>query len=263
MQMAEENNNKNTSQTAGLEQSTPIKSKKDTALERLSARHNGTSYDDDEAIFGAINEDYDADQESLNRYRDNEKRLTDMMDKDPRSAEFLSAWFNGDNPVVALVRQYGDEFLDYITDPENDGVIAKAQKDYLERVAKEKEFEELYQKNQEETEKVLDAYVDEVGEEVANETFSKLVTMAQDIIVGKVTKEYLDMFTKAKNHDKDVAEASHVGEVKGRNANITNKVELKKKGDGIPNLDSRSGGKMTKKPQPNRNSIFELAAQAK
>ena len=48
-----------------------VKSKRDTALERMKAKHPDRSFDDDEAFFGQINDDYDDYDERL---ADSQKR---------------------------------------------------------------------------------------------------------------------------------------------------------------------------------------------
>ena len=86
--MAENTNN---TQNAGAATQQTKKTKRDLALERLKTRHPDTDYADDEAIYGAINDDYDEDQKTLEGYKANEKAMSDMMTADPRSAAFLQA----------------------------------------------------------------------------------------------------------------------------------------------------------------------------
>lgn len=251
-------------QNVGSAPAEPVKSHRDIFLEKHGKRHEGSKYDDDEALFASINDDYDADQNELGGYRENSKKISSMLAENPAAAAFLTDMMKGGHPVLALIKQYGDEFMDYFTDPNNAEEIAKAHKEYLDRVAKNKEYEEQYADNMEKvTNPNVDALAEKVGEEKANDIIAQLEQMAQDIICGKVEQKYIDMFLKADGYDKDIAEAAHVGEVKGRNANIAKNVELRRKGDGVPSLDSHAAGQV--KPKNNRkvDSIFALAAQAK
>ena len=93
--MAENTNN---TQNAGAATQQAQKTKRDLALERLKIRHPDTDYADDEAIYGAINDDYDEDQKALEGYKANEKAMSDMMTADPRSAAFLQAMFQSTHP---------------------------------------------------------------------------------------------------------------------------------------------------------------------
>lgn len=230
--------NTNTAQNAGAAAQQATKTKRDLALERLKTRHPDTEYADDEAIYGAINDDYDEDQKAIEGYKANEKAVSDMISADPRASNFLQSMRNGKNPFVELVRTFGDDAIDYLSDPDNADEIAKAQEEYLKRVADGKKLDDEYAKNMEESMKVFAQMDEEFGEDTTNELVTKLMGVANDVIVGKFTKETLDLFRLAANHDKDVAEAAHEGEVRGKNSKHMQNLELRKKGDGTPDLSS-------------------------
>lgn len=225
-------------QTVGEAQKQATKTKRDMTLERLKARHPEAQYDDDESMYGAINDDYDADQKSIEGYKANEKALADMFSADPRSATFMQSMKKGGNPWVEIVRQFGDDALDYLSDPDNAEELATAQEEYLKNVSEGNKLSEEYDKNLEQSLKVLDEFEQEFGEDLTNELVSKLFVVANDVIRGKITKEALTMLKMASSHDEDVSNAAHEGEVKGRNANITSNIRLKKKDDGTPELGS-------------------------
>lgn len=70
--------------------------------------------------------------------------------------------------------------------------------------------------------------------------------MCNDANVGKITydnlKWFIDCMQKAGNYDADVASARRDGEVKGRNANIEEKMrKSKNETDGMPSLGGQSG----------------------
>lgn len=201
-------------------------------------------------------EEDDADQKALEGYKKNEADMADMFGKDPRSASFLKSWRQGENPVQQLVKQYGEDFLDYLSDPEHADEIADAQSEYLKRVSDGNKLQEQYDKNMAQSLDVIDKFEEEYGEEVANELVAKLMAVANDVVMGKVTKDALDMFRLASAHDEDVEDARHEGEVKGRNANITKNIRLKKRGDGTPNLDGKpTGAGRQKKPMPDLGAL--------
>jgi hypothetical protein len=250
--------NINTGQNAGTATQQATKTKRDLALERLKTRHPDTDYADDEAIYGAINDDYDADQKSLESYKANEKAMSDMMSADPKSAAFLQAMRAGKNPFVELVRTFGDDMVDYLTDPESADEVAAAQEDYLKRVAENNKLEEEYNKNMEESQKVFAQMDEEFGEDVTNDLVGKLMIVANDIIRGKFTKETLELFRMAKNHDQDVADAAHEGEVRGKNTKHVQNLQLRKKGDGTADLDSATADANQTDNQPNLGAIGRM-----
>ena len=215
-----------------------LKSKKDLFRERYSQSYPDLDMDDEEALYGQLNDDYDANESKLKTYEDDRKKLSDLFQSNPQSAIFLSDWANGSNPIIALVKAYGQDFIDYVNDPENAEEIAKAQAEYLEKQAKSKEFDELYAKNTQESLKVLSDMQAEKGlsdDETAS-VLEKILSVEEDLRQGKITPEILDMFMKAEKYDTDVDEARTEGEIAGKNAKIDNVLKLKSRGDGTPSL---------------------------
>lgn len=233
------------------------KSKRDITLERLKVKYPDGNFEDDEAIFSQINDDYDSYDNELATYKEHEKGLADMFSADPRSAAFLTDWRDGEDPVVGLVRKFGVEIKDVLDDPEMQEKIAEANKEYLERVAQEKELEETYQANLVESLETISSIQEEKGysDEQIDQAFEWLMGVIQDGVVGKFTPEIIDMAMKAQNYDADVAQAEAEGEVKGRNARIKEQLRTRKQGDGIAALDGKSGVTQEGEPMPNMGVI--------
>jgi hypothetical protein len=239
----------------------PIKTKRELVMERMASRHPDKDYSDDEALYGQIIEDVAQSDDEIAKYKEREQTFADMFTADPRSAQFMVNWRNGEDPTVGLIRQFGMEIKDAIDDPEMQEAIAQANKEYVERVAKEKEYEEMYKKNLEQTLSDLDAIQTEMGltDEQAENALMFLHTIASDGVLGKFTPESIKMALKAMNHDADVAQASHEGEVKGRNAKIEEKLRIKKKNDGTASLDGKNGGSGVKQSMPNLGALGRFA----
>lgn len=251
-------NNTNNEQNVGAATQQATKTKRDLALERLRARHPESEYADDEAIYGAINDDYDADQKAIEGYKANEKAMSDMMSADPKAAVFLQAMKQGQNPWLELVRNFGDDAIDYFSDPDNAEDIAAAQAENLKKVSEGNKLEEEYNKNIEQSYGVFDKFEEEHGEEVTNEIIGKMMVDANNIIRGKFSEDMLAMYLKAKNHDADVADAAHVGEVKGKNSKHQERLKLKKKGDGTADLDSATADSKPTDNQPDLGAIGRM-----
>ena len=236
------------------------KSKRDITLERLKVKYPDGNFEDDEAIFSHSNDDYDSYDNELATYKEHEKGLADMFSADPRSAAFLTDWRNGEDPVVGLVRKFGVEIKDVLDDPEMQEKIAEANKEYLDRVAQEKELEETYQANLAESLETISSIQEEKGysDEQIDQAFEWLMGVIQDGVIGKFTPEIIDMAMKAQNYDADVAQAEAEGEVRGRNAKIEEKLRTRKAGDGLVALEGNNGNTGSRKPQ----SMFDLANEA-
>ena len=63
--------NTNIEQNAGAAKQQDTKTKRDLVLERLKTRHPDTEYADDEAMYGAINDEYYTGQKALQGYKYN------------------------------------------------------------------------------------------------------------------------------------------------------------------------------------------------
>lgn len=240
----------------------PNKSKRDLALERMRGRYPDKSFDDDEALFGQINDDYDDYDKRIGDYKTHEKQLTDMYTSDPRSAAFLTEWSKGGDPAIMLVRMFGTDIKDAIDDPERQEEMAAANKEYVERVAKEKELDEEYQNNLAASLQYLDDLQAKNGldDDEVDGAMALLINIVRDGIMGKFSPESIDLAMKAINHDNDVSLASEEGEVRGRNAKIEEKLRRSKRSDGTANL----AGKNNAGGRGNRaQSIFDLANMAK
>lgn len=221
-----------------------IKSNREKYIERLKTKYPDREYADDEALFGQINDDYDYYDEELETSRKNDKALSDFMASNPRSAAFLTDWRNGEDPIVSLIRKFGDDFKAALEDPDKQEALAAANKEYAERIAKEKEYEEQYQKNISETYATITRVQQEKGftDDDIDNSMELLIGIMKDGILGKFTAESIEMAVKALRHDSDVEQADREGEVRGRNAKIEEKLRKRGRNDGTADLAGKNGG---------------------
>lgn len=238
-----------------------VMSRRDQQVERLRKRYPDKKFEDDEEIYGQISDDYDQYEQELEGYRGREKTLSDMFAADQRSAQLLTDMYNGNDPVLGLVRNFGVEIKDVLDDPEMQDKIAEANKDYVERIAKSKKLDDEYEKNMEATLETLRQFQAERG--MADEQIDKVVDfllgVVRDGVMGKFAPETLDLACKALNYDADVAAAGEEGQVAGRNAKITESLRKGAKGDGLAPLNGKNG-----QGAPNRRAqtMFDLANEA-
>lgn len=239
-----------------------VKSRRDQQLERLRKKYPGKKFEDDEEIYGQISDDYDQYEHDLDDYRGREKALGDMFSADPRSAQFLADMHNGQDPVLGLVKNFGIEIKDVLDNPEMQDKIAEANREYVERVARSKQLDEEYEKNMDASLATLRQFQEERGmnDEQIDAVADAMLTVVKDGVMGKFSRETLEMFVNAINHDSDVANASEEGRVAGRNAKIVEGLRKQNKGDGTSPLNGKNGGA----PKNKRNmDIFDFANAAK
>jgi hypothetical protein len=113
-----------------------VKSSRERFAERIKTKYPDKEFAGDEEIFAQINDDYDAYDGELSEYQKREKELYDLFSESPTSASFLTEWKNGGDPVVMMIRKYGDDFKAALDDEEKQEEIAAANKEYAERIAK-------------------------------------------------------------------------------------------------------------------------------
>ena len=238
-----------------------VKSKRESMSERLAAKYPDMDFADDEVMFGRISDDYDDYDSQLDGYKEREGKLATMFSSDPRSAHFLTSWSEGGDPVVEFVRRFGSDIKERLEDPEWVEELAAANKDFVERVAKEKELEEMYQNNIEESKKVMAEFQEENGltDDQLDEVMDFLNRIYTDALVGKYDKESMEMALNAINYDMDVEEAGAEGEVRGKNAKINERLRTRKAGDGTAALNGANGSAVDRRPQPSLGALDNFA----
>lgn len=239
------------------------KSKREQILERLKKKYPETDFEDEDSVFGKINEDYAEHENQLNQYKEREGRITDLFSKDPRSAQFIVDMAKGNDPWIAIIERLGiDGITDIMNDPTKQEEYAKANEAYVQRLAKEKTLEEEYQKNFAESMDLLERIQQErkLGDDTIDAAMELVIRIANEAIVGKFTEETIGMALNAITHDADVENANSEGVITGRNAKIEEKLRKPKAGDGIPHLAGSNNN-----PAPMRTkgeSIFDIARSA-
>lgn len=229
------------------------KSKRDIFMERLQGKYPEEQFEDDEALFGRISDDYDQHDRDIADYRDREGKFSKMFTSDPRSARLMMAWKDGDDPAVALVRLFGEDVKAAIDDPERQEAMAEANKEYMERVAQEEKYEEEYSDNLAASLTELEKAQREQGlsDEQLDQAMEWVIGIAKDAMMGKFAPETIQMAIKAQNYDMDIEEAGAEGEIRGRNHKVRETLRKPQRGDGTPQLDGKNsadGGRGQKMP---------------
>lgn len=240
-----------------------VKSRRAQFGERLKKKYPDREYADDEALFGQINDDYDEYDRELSGYKDRESKLTEMFTKDPRSAQFITDMAQGKDPWASLINRIGiDGVKEMLEDPAKMEEFSKSNKEYVERMAKQKGLEEEWEKNMKTTLDMLEQKQQELGltDEQIDAAADWIKDVTNDAVIGIIKPETIDMALKAINHDADIAAASEEGEIRGKNAKAEAKLRKPKRGDGTPTL---AGANNAPAPSRQKGSIFDIADGAR
>lgn len=203
----------------------PQLSAKQRWQEGFSKRHADIDPNDEEAYYGAINDDYTAYDEAVAKNKENDEsneRIIKMLDENPAIAEVIYAMYNGDNPWKAMATVFGENITELMKDPENEELakaIIEGQNEYAERVNRSKD---LMRQAEENVGPSLDALADVVKERgLSDEQRAAVVALFNEIqegaVVDKVSRETWEMLANAVAHDEDVEVAATEGEMRGRN----------------------------------------------
>lgn len=243
-------------QSNGLVENQAVKSSKEAFVNRMKSKNPDFNMDDEEAVYGIIMKDYGDYDGRIKEMEEREKKLSDLMQQNPAARDFILEWANGADPYVSLIRRFGDKIMEAMDDPEKAEEIAEANKDFLERAAKSKEYEDAYTTNMVQTLEVLGNFQDAEGysDDEMDEGIQRLCDITADYLQGKILPETLKLVFKANNYDADVADAQRKGEVSGRNQRI--KEQLRKpQGDGIANLTTKAAPADTEADELNYGAI--------
>lgn len=236
-----------------------VKNGKQRVIDRMRAKKPDLNYDDEDALYGSINDDYDAYDGKLKGYKENEEKLLGAFNKDPRIASLFLAMTKGENPLLYLIDNFGqDDIRAALDDPEMKEKIVEKQNAYLERQSKNSKLEEAAKKNITISLDALEEAKNELGcsDEDADKAFEMFAQIQEDAIVDKVTKDTWLMLLKGLNHDMDIENAAHEAEIRGRNA----KIDKEKKKNTIPDsIPPQLGGQGALNNKADRKPVIEGA----
>lgn len=236
-------------------------SKKELIIARLKKSHPDEDFEDDEKIYNRIAEDFDTYEKDIAERNKNDEAITNLFASDPRSAAFLMNWRKGEDPVVQLIRAFGDDFREALDDPDMQEKFAKARQEYLARQMKEKELEEQAQTNLAASLDNLEKVQQQGGytDEQANEVFERFAQIVDDAILSKVAPETWQVMFKAMNYDKDLSTAAMEGEVRGRNAKIDANKRKMTLPEGVPPMLGGEGSEVRPPKRPDYEALDRFA----
>lgn len=226
-----------------------VTSRRQAFLDKMRESNPDINYEDDEAIFGAIDDNMSSQREQLDKYENESKRIVDMMSANPRAAQFFNSWSQGEDPVISMLEAFGDDFKNALDDPKNKDKFAQAHKKWLDNTAKNKELQKSADDNMVASFDVLENLMQQEGwtDEQAISVFNRLHQIISDGIVNKIDPETYVMVYKAMNYDNAVADAEQTGEIRGRNAKIGDMKRARKAPEDVPPTIS-AGAEPTKAP---------------
>lgn len=208
---------------------------------------------DDDGLFDHAHSKYSEMEGKYNGMSQANEKLAELVSKDPKLGAVLSMLVgeNSKSLPYAVGSVYGKEPFDDLDEFE------QGYQEQLQRLATSKEEQEKASKNIEEYQGTLEKFGKDNGltEEQLDEVNSGIMQFAENLLMGIIPAELIDLVYKGLNYDKDVEEAAATGEVEGRNAVIENKMKEKTASTSIPDMGSTTGAGAVK-PKPSQKKSF-------
>lgn len=195
--------------------------------------------EDDDALADQAIADYDDMEGKLKTYEDEDAKMSKLLEDNPQSAAFLMGMANGEDFLVNLQKNFGEDIVEAMQNPDKLKELAAANKEYHEKIADAKKAEEEWEANMTTSLENLRKAQEEAGmtDEQVTEAMDKLIGVVDAYNSGNIDMETIKLFLNAINHDTDVEAAARQAEVRGRNANIEEQQRRRKANtEGIPKL---------------------------
>lgn len=235
--------------------------------ERLGKRYPDAKPQSDQEWDDLAEKAYGEDEAELNRYKDNNKVIEDVLDSDKDARAVISEMILHGTPFRAAVAKFFDP---------KDLVAKEGDEDYeyYQKSADErKKMGEAYRKRGEEkrnNEKEAYDNIDKFAEKKALDDAAKqefinyINELYNDLSVLKLTDKTLDKLYKAMTYEEAVAEAAETGAIDAKNEAIEAarvKKAVNTAGDGVPT--PTGGSSPTPTPKPRKKGFFDDLPQRK
>lgn len=242
------------------EEETPKKSNRDTFMERYKADFPDDNYEDEEAMFGRMNErnaDYD-------RLRQNDDNFRKLVNEHPEYGGMVADMMEGRNFIESFLGRHSLEDIEAAyNDPEMAKKLSDEYTDWMQKKVENEKFDKEREANVQNSIRELSAYCEENGidEAGATELWGKALDFANNSVMLLFDKNFYDFLNKGMNHDSDVAAAREEGEIAGHNAKVQTQLAKGQGPEGIPPTFDGGQGGVAAEPKPKRKGKLPLSGK--
>lgn len=235
---------------------TPIESEGAETLRAFVETTYGKTFESDADFEAFVKEKLTESEESLSGYKDADGKIMEILDEYPELYAVVQDLIDGKPIEVALASNIDLEDITPLPDEDMYKQYEDAKNTRKERKAKVEAYRKEFDTNMEASRETIKEYFEEKA--MTDEDATDYATFIDNHIAeynrGIVTKEFLDLFYKARNYAKDVIEAEEQGAIKGKNAKVDAEREKRAtETDGMPVGGSSIG---VKEDVPEENDLF-------
>jgi len=241
-----------------IEETTPTG--RDKLLEAYRNANPDNSEPDDNSLYDFSNNRFSELEGRYNELNGANTRLAELVSKDPKLGAVLSM-ITGDNPKsfpYAVASVYGKDVFNLEGDALDD--FEKGYQENLIQLANSEKEREQAMKNIQEYNNTLIEYGKEksLTEEQISEVHNGIMQLADDILMGKISKNTIDWVYKGLNYETDIKEAIDTGFVEGKNTVAEAKMKEKTQPNVIPDFGNATGkGTVRKLPPVKKGSFYD------
>lgn len=235
---------------------TPIENEGGESLRTFVETTYGKTFESDADFEAFVKEKLTENEESLSGYKDTDQKIFEILDDYPELYAVVQDLIDGKPIEVALAANIDLEDITPLPDEEMYAQYEDAKNTRKERKTKIETMRKEFDTNMEASRETIKEYFEEKG--LVGETADDYAAFIDNHIAeynrGIVTKEFLDLFYKARNYAKDVIEAEEQGAIKGKNAKVDAEREKRAtETDGMPVGGSSIG---VVEDTPEENDLF-------
>jgi hypothetical protein len=235
---------------------TPIENEGADSLRSFVETTYGKTFESDAEFEAFVKEKLTENEESLSGYKEADSKIIEVLDDYPELYAVVQDLIDGKPIEVALAANIDLEDITPLPDEEMYKQYEDAKNTRKERKTKIETLRKEFDTNLEASREVIKEYFEEKGltDENAEDYASFIDNHIAEYNRGIVTKEFLDLFYKARNYAKDVIEAEEQGAIKGKNAKVDAEREKRAtETDGMPVGGSSIG---VKEDVPEEDDLF-------
>lgn len=239
----------------------PIESEEADSLRSFVETTYGKTFESDAEFEAFVKEKLTENEESLSGYKEADGKIMEVLDDYPELYAVVQDLIDGKPIEVALAANIDLEDITPLPDEEMYAQYEDAKNTRKERKTKIETMRREFDTNLEASREVIKEYFEEKGlaDENAEDYASFIDNHIAEYNRGIVTKEFLDLFYKARNYAKDVIEAEEQGAIKGKNAKVDAEREKRAtETDGMPVGGSSIG---VKEDTPEEDDVFSFVTR--
>lgn len=223
---------------------TPIESEGGDSLRTFVETTYGKSFESDADFEEFVKTKLTESEESLSGYKEADNKVFEILEEYPELYAVVQDIADGKPIEVAIAANIDVEDITPLPDEEMYKEYETARNTRKERKEKIENYRKEFDSNMEASRATIKEYFEEKA--MTDEDATDYATFIDNHIAeynrGIVTKEFLDLFYKARNYAKDVIEAEEQGAIKGKNAKVDAEREKKAaETDGMPKGGSSIG----------------------